>query len=210
MQHVGDTMRILIYLLIAGNLFALAIGLLLLLAPDRLHAWIGQRPHWLTLRHFTKPLDVPHETDRALLKHPRLLGAILLVSAAIILIKGAMFVHQFSVVEGGRMLARLYSDTHWPTGAWETLWLSMIILLALGALLAAAVGLMALFRLDLLQGWSRIANQWVSTRQAVRPAAKPYFTLDKLAQEQPRAWGATITALALYAAAMLIWFSRGI
>ena len=201
-------MRILIYLLIAGNLLALFVGVTMQAAPGKLHTWFGTWAGWITLRRVTKPLDVPRNTDRFVLRHPRLLGATLLASAILILIKGALFVAPLSAAAGGQILARLFPATRLASTAWETLWLSSIWLLALGALLALAVGLLALFRMDWLESWSALSNRWISTRRVAKPAAKPYFGLDRLVRDKPRLWGGLITLLTLYTIAVLVWFVR--
>lgn len=201
-------MRILIYLLIVGNLLALFIGVTMQVAPGKLHTWFGTWVGWITLRRATKPLDIPRDTDRFVLRYPRLLGATLVASASLILIKGALFVAPLSTAAGGQLLARLFPATRLASAAWETLWLSSIWLLALGALLALAVGLLAWLRMDWLAGWSALSNRWISTRRVAKPAAKPYFGLDRRVHARPRLWGGVITLLTLYTLVMLVWFMR--
>ncbi len=201
----GSPLYYLILLLILGNLFALGIGVLMLVAPRRLGGIFKITDRWISMRRLTKPLDVPRQTDLAMLRYPRLLGAIMLVSAALILIKGANFISGVSVTDGGKLLARLYSGTRLSSGAWETLWLSLIIVIILGAVLAVAVGLMSLFKIGKLKDWATIANRWVSTRQMMKPLDMPHNNLDKLVRTQPRLWGGVITALALYSAVVLWW-----
>jgi hypothetical protein len=200
-------MRYLIYILIAGNLFALGVGVLLLVAPQKLVGWVGIGARWMSFRRATRTLDMNHNTDHALMQQPRLLGAILVVSGAIILVRGALFASHIGAVDGGRMLQTFFGANPNP-GAWETLWLSLLIAVMLGAVLALAVGLLALFNTDLLQRVSDIANRWVSPRQAMRPLARTYRGLDRMINDAPRFWGALITVLAIYAAGMLLWFAK--
>lgn len=201
-------MRTLIYLLIVGNLLALVLGVTMQVAPGKLHTWFGTWAGWITFRRATKPLDIPRDTDQFVLRYPRLLGATLLASAALILIKGALFVAPLSTAAGGQLLARFFPATRLARGAWETLWLSSIWLLALGAVLALAVGLLAWFRTDWLTNWSALSNRWISTRRVAKPAAKPYFGLERRVRAQPRLWGGLITLLTLYTLAVLVWFVR--
>lgn len=201
-------MRILIYLLIMGNLLALALGVTMQVAPGKLHTWFGTWAGWITFRRVTKPLDIPRNTDQFILRYPRLLGATLLASAILILIKGALFVAPLSTTTGGQLLARVFPATRLARGAWETLWLSSIWLLALGTVLALAVGLLAWFRMDWLARWSTLSNHWISTRRMTKPAAKPYFGVERWVRAQPRLWGGLITLLTLYTLVVLIWFVR--
>ena len=201
-------MRALIYLLIVGNLLALFIGVTMQVAPGKLHAWFGTWVGWITLRRATKPLEIPRDTDRFVLRYPRLLGAVLVAGASLILIKGALFVAPLSTAAGGQILARLFPATRLARAAWETLWLSSLWLLALGAVLALAVGLLAWFRTDWLEIWSTLSNRWVSTRRVTKPVAKPYFGFDRWVHTRPRLWGGLITLFTLYTLVMLVWFVR--
>ncbi len=205
----GSPMYYLILILIIGNLFALFIGVLMLAAPQQLGNVFKMTNRWISVRQMTKPLEVPHETDRAMLRYPRVLGAILLVSAALILIKGTIFISSVSVVDGGKLLARLYSGSQLSSGAWEALWLSLIAVILSGAVLAVVVGLMSLFNLGKLTDWTDAANRWVSTRQATKPLAMSHYQLDKMVSAKPRLWGGVITALALFSIFVLWWFVLG-
>lgn len=203
-------MRTLIYLLIVGNLLALFIGVTIQVAPGKLRSWFGTWAGWITLRRATKPLDIPRDTDRFVLRYPRVLGAVLVVSASLILIQGAWFVAPLSTSAGGQLLAHLFPATRLAHGAWETLWLTSLWVLALGAVLALAVGLLALFRLDLLKSWSVLSNRWISTRRAAKPVSTAYFGVEHRVRAQPLLWGGLITLLSLHTLAVLIGFLRGV
>lgn len=200
----------LIVLLIFGNVFALVIGVLMLAAPQHLSAIFKFSNRWISTRKLTKLLEQPRPTERAMLRYPRVLGAILLASALLILIKGANFITSMSAADGGKMLAQLYGDAKISSGAWETLWISLIAFIVIGAVTAIMVGLMALFRLDWLRHWSGSANRWVSTRRLTKPLDVPHYQLDELVSARPRLWGGVITALSLFSALVLWWFVRGI
>jgi hypothetical protein len=199
----------LIVLLIIGNVFAFGIGVLMLAAPQQLSAVFKFSNRWISTRKLTRPLEKPRQTERAMLRHPRMLGAILLASAALILIKGTIFVTGMSAAEGGRLLARLYGNAGNSGGLWESLWISLVAFIMLGALTAVVVGLMSLFRLDQLRRWAGSINRWVSTRKLTKPLEKPHYHLDKLVLAQPRLWGGVITVLALFSAVVLWWFVLG-
>ncbi|MHB8535837.1 MAG: hypothetical protein ACYDBW_10380 [Sulfuricaulis sp.] len=206
----GGALYYFILILIGGNLFALIIGLLMLASPRWLGDFFKMSNRWVSTRRMTKPLETPLPTDRALLRYPRVLGAIMLASAALILIKGAIFISEVSVADGGRMLARLYSGSTLPSVAWETIWLCLIIVIMVGALLAVVVGMLSLFRHGQLDRWVGSANRWVSTRQITKPLDMPHYPLDNAVSAHPRLWGGVIAVLALVSALVLWWFLRGV
>ncbi len=210
MQTTASTEVIdfIIMVLIAGNLFAVLIGVMMVVAPGRLDAWSRLGNTWISTRKLLKPLEVSRDTDTAMLRYPRVLGAVLLAGAVLILIKGWMFIAGISAVDGGRILARFFAPTKLAAGAWETLWVSMIVLIALGALSALAVGLLSLFKVEILKKWSDVANRWVSTQRALKPLDRPHYGLDRIIRGKPRIWGGIITAFALYTLVMLLWFVR--
>ena len=199
----------LVVLLIFGNVFALIIGVLMLVAPPQLSALFKFSNRWISTRKITKPLEKPRPTERVVLRYPRVLGVILLASAALILIKGAIFITGMSVADGGRLLARLYVAADISSNLWESLWISLIAFIAMGTVMAVAVGLMSLFQLGKLKHWAESINRWVSTRQLTKPLDTPHYQLDKLVVAQPRVWGGVITVLALFSAAVLWMFVLG-
>src|SRR4030067_324672 len=67
----SDVVRYLILLLIAGNLFALAVGVMMLLAPARLNAWFNVTDRLISMRRLTKPLDGMRDTDATLFRYSR-------------------------------------------------------------------------------------------------------------------------------------------
>jgi hypothetical protein len=193
----------LILILIFGNLFAVGIGVTMFAAPQRLGAVFKFSNRWISTRRVTKSLDTPHQTDRVMLRYPRVLGAIMLASATLILIKGTIFVSHMSIADGGKLLVQFYHGTILSNSLAEALWLSLIAIILLGAVLAAAVGLMSLFKLGLLKFCAESVNRWISTRQLTKPLDMPHFHLDRLVSDKPRLWGGVITALALFSTIVL-------
>jgi hypothetical protein len=196
----------LVILLIVGNAFAFVIGMLMLLAPKQLRAFSKSSNRRISTRKLTKPLDKSRPTEPVMLRYPRALGAVLLASAALILVKGAVFVTGMSAADGGRLLAQLYGDVNVSGAVWEVLWISLIGFIGLGAAAAVVVGLMALFRLGQLRRLAGYLNRWISTRKLTKPLNTPHNTLDKLVAARPRAWGSAISVLSLFSVAVLWWF----
>ncbi|MHB8622437.1 MAG: hypothetical protein ACYC9J_05180 [Sulfuricaulis sp.] len=198
----------LILILIIGNIFALGVGMLMLAAPQRLDAVFKISNRWISTRRAMKQLEMPHSTDRVMLRYPRVLGAIMLASAALILIKGAIFISNVSIADGGKLLAQFYRGTKLSSSVAQSLWLSLITIILFGAVLAMVVGLMSLFKLGKLKFWAESANRWISTRQLTKPLDLPHYHLDRLVSDSPRVWGGVITVLALFSAIVLWWFVR--
>jgi len=205
----GSTFYYLILFLIFGNLFAFFIGVLMIAAPQRLGNLFRISNRWISTRRMTKPLEKPRQADRAMLRYPRVLGAIMLASAALILIKGIIFISGVNAADGGRLLARLYSGVNLSAVAWEVIWVTLITIILLGAIMAIAVGLMSLFKLGKLKHWAESANRWVSTRQLTKPLDMPHYHLDKMVSAKPQLWGGVITALSLFSSLVLWWFVLG-
>ena len=205
----GSTFYYLILFLIFGNLFAFFIGVLMIAAPQRLGNLFRISNRWISTRRMTKPLEKPRQADRAMLRYPRVLGAIMLASAALILIKGIIFISGVNAADGGRLLARLYSGVNLSAVAWEVIWVTLITIILLGAILAIVVGLMSLFKIGKLKHWAESANRWVSTRQLTKPLDMPHYHLDKMVSAKPQLWGGVITALALFSSLVLWWFVLG-
>ncbi|MDO8704845.1 MAG: hypothetical protein Q7J84_07865 [Sulfuricaulis sp.] len=205
----GSALYYLILLLIFGNLLAFFIGVLMVTAPARLNNLFRISNRWISTRRMTKPLAMPRQADRAMLRYPRVLGAIMLASATLILIKGMIFISGVSIADGGRLLARLYRGVDLSAGAWEVTWLVLLTIIFLGAILAIAVGVMSLFTLGKLRHWADSANRWVSTRQLSKPLDIPHYHLDQLVQAKPRLWGGVISAVALFSSLVLWWFVLG-
>lgn len=202
--------RWLLFLLIAGNGVAFVVGVLLWTRPQHYLGWFEpKRGKPRSVRQLVKPFDIMRDMDRWLLTQPKLVGAIIIVSALFILAKGAFFVSDISLREGGEILRRLFGTGQaWSPQAWEYLWQNLVLVLGLGTVFALLVGLLALNRFELLQHWSAVANRWVSMRRATKDLAQPYYGPDSLVRVRPRLWGAIISFSALYSAGILLWLMR--
>ena len=201
----SSVVHYLILFLIAGNLFAIVIGVLLMAAPEWMAVLRDFSNRWISTRQLTKPLDVPHETDHAMLRYPRTLGAIMLASGSLILVKGGLFVYGLSVTEGGRLLAHFFGVRNMTLSVWESLWLTLMSVIMLGALLALLVGVLSLFMTPTLERIVKIANTWLTVRRTLKPLTKPNYKFDRMVTGNPRLWGGAIVVVALYAVAVLWW-----
>lgn len=195
------------YLLIAGNVFALLVGILMLAVPQRLEALFNISDRWVSTQRAFEPLDLVHDSERHLFRYPHVLGGILVIGAAFILVRGGLLAANLDAVQGGRLLARIFG-AKLPPAAWEVLWLSLVAVLLLGALLALILGILSFYRLETLKRWSAAANRWVATRHLFEPLDTPYYVLNRIVHEKSRLWGALIVVFALGALTALIGYLR--
>jgi len=195
------------HLLIAGNLFALVVGILMLAMPHRLEALFKVSDRWVSTKRAFEPLDLMHDADRHVLRYPRVLGSILVVGALFVLVRGGLFAAGMDAVQGGRLLERIFGG-RLPGPAWEVLWITLVSLLLLGALLALVLGILSFYRLETLRRWSAAANRWVATQHLFDPLDSPNYALNKIVHEKSRLWGALITVFALAALVALFWYLR--
>jgi hypothetical protein len=207
MSGMSEVSRIFIAILVAGNALALLAGLALVFAPKRVVALLGMRgAHPVSVRKVTKRLEVPRDAEKIMLRYPRILGGALLAGGVFVVIKWAFFVQSVTVASGGQILKQLFQNVNWSAPAWEMLWVSLLVIVLVGAALAIIVGLLAFTSANKLKKMSALANQWVSTRQAAK--AQPYYSLDRMMAARPQTWGVIISVLSLYTLAMLAYFTR--
>lgn len=208
---ISEVTRLLVVVLVAGNVVALAAGLSLLLAPQRVAKWLEwSSDHPMSVRRLTKSLERPRDSEQTMLRYPRMLGGALLAGGIFVSVKWIFFLASLSVVDGGRMLMRLFPGNTWSAPTWESLWVTLLVLVLIGAVLAILVGGLALVRVQTLRRFSSFANRWISMRQAAKPVSRPYYGIDRLVAEHPQIWGGVITLLSIYTLAMILWFARGL
>lgn len=196
-------------LLIAGNLFTLLIGVMMLVAPHRLASMFKVSDRWVSTKRTFEPLDMVHDTDNIALRYPRALGVILVLAAVFILIRGGVFAASLSAADGGRLLARFFGAGKIPSAAWEVLWLNLVAIVLLGALMALVLGLLSFYgKKEILQRLFGLANRWVATHHIFDQLDKPHYGFNKLIHEKSKFWGACITAFSLCAIFLLIWYLR--
>jgi len=209
MASLTGWLHLVIMLLLAGNIVALFIGVSLIVWPGSAPGWFGSKHKPRSLRQVLKPLETVHETDKLMMRRPAVLGALLFLAAAIILVEGTRLVSTLTVAQGGEMLMKLFGGVAARRPLWETLWMSVVVFVALGALFSLAIGAAALFRPSLLRQWMVMANRWVSTRKAAKTiSGKSYYHVDRTLQSNPRALGIVVTLTSTYVVLMLIWLLR--
>ncbi len=203
-----EFLRIGLLALLAGNVLAVIVGVVLIVTPRRLAAWSELTDRWVSTQPVASRLDQMRNVDAYALKYPRLLGALLLVGAAFLLVYGALLVERVGTYTGARVLAELFGVGALPMALWEVLWVCLLVLLLLGGVLALVVGGLALAAPPLLQRFSDAANRWVETGRGEQALDTPRYGFDASVRRQPRLWGVIITLLAGYTLGVLLWLWR--
>lgn len=203
-----ELIRVALMILLVGNVFAVVVGVFMIIAPQRLARWSRLPNRWVSTKAVIEPLEQMRDVDRYALRRPRLLGVLLLAGAAVILFQGSPFVWRLSIADGGRLLANVFGNSSMPSGPWEALWLSLVMLLVLGVLLTLTVGLLGLFSPGALARLHAKANRWISTRRSSEALDAPHYALDHIIRHRPRIWGGAIVLLAAYTLIHLLWLLR--
>lgn len=194
-----------LWFLFAGNVFAVLVGVLMVAAPQLLARWSHLANRWVSTHTLTERLEQMRDVDGYAFRHARIVGLALLAGALFILIQGGQFVRRLSIADGGSLLSDLFDGRNLPPAVWESLWLSAVILLLLGALLALVVGVLGLFERSWLQRFFGVANRWISTHRGTEALDVPRYPLDATIRHRPRIWGAVIALLGTYTATALFW-----
>lgn len=207
MSGMSEVTRLLIVVLIIGNVLALVVGLSLLVVPRKVIKLFSLNSvHPMSFRRATKSLEKPVDSEKVMLRYPRVLGGTLLAGGLFVLVKWGMFVASLNVKDGGQTLMRFYADSRLPEPVWESLWLSILVLILIGALAAIGIGLLALIKVQTLKKLSSFSNRWVSTRQAAKPVSRPYYGIDRFVATHPQALGGIIAVFSVYTLIMILWF----
>ncbi len=203
----GQWVSTFVLILIAANLLAAVVGVLMMFPRPGHSNFFKYGDRWISTRKLLKPFEIPRAADAKIMRYPRVLGLALSIGAAFIVIKLGVLLLNYRAVEGGQLLARVFNISL-DAPLWESLWITTLVLLLVGAVAAVLLGLAAVFNVGLIERLSARANRWVSTRRALKPLETPYYGFDTWVAKKPRLWGGVIVLAALYTAVVLFWFSR--
>lgn len=138
--------------LMVGLVFALFVGVLLLVRPPALFALNAILNRWIDTDSVLGKLDQPHHIERFLYRHHRVLGVMIVAGAGFVLWRWAFAYERSELLAalGTRWLAR---GLDWVPAAVETALVALH-----GAILV--VGVLVIFRPSALKGFERTANRW--------------------------------------------------
>ncbi len=152
--------------LLLGTFVALVVGVLLLIAPERVVAFKQYSDRWLTIRKHTKVLEVQRHHDPFFYHHHRAVGSLIIVGASYVLYRMAFDALGTLTPDMVDLPERLIF--------WQWLYDAGITFLTIGSFFALWVGGIIFFRPSLLKGIEQQANRWLSSRQALRRTDQNY------------------------------------
>ena len=150
---------------------------------------------WISTRLMLKPVEVPRDTQRALYRHHRLLGALVLAGAAYALAVLATLPD----LRGLAVQLAKRSNPHVMEVYLRAGWAFLLV----GNAAALLAGLALLLRPSLLKGVEAWANRSISLRSVGRFLETMNYAPDRLVQTYPRVAGTLIAVGSLWVAAHL-------
>lgn len=178
-----------------GGVFALAIGVGLIVRSDSVFRLFRRMNYSVSTRHATKPMAIPRDSGGFVLKHRRLIGAIFVLGAAysayglIARIDDAAVAAALNLKLAPLFVLMLVQATRW--------------ILIAGCVVSIAVGILLVFFPDAMRVIEKHASHWHSTRQLAPDGDKMILTLDNWVAAFPRVVGWIIVFPAL---GMVIYF----
>lgn len=166
------------YFFLLVGLFAAAIGVILMLAPDGYERLATRLNREWSTRRAMKDLEIPHYYERFFFRHHRWVGILLLIGCGYFFFA---FVTRMSPAEAAAGLPGP-SALLW---AWEGLFWFLVV----ANLVAAILALVILIRPSALKPLESVANRWISVRQATRGMEREHDEFDRFARRHHRGTG---------------------
>jgi len=186
-EIVGQTIFV---FLLAGAVFALAAGLLLVFRSETAFRISARMNYWVSTRAALRPLQEHRSISRPLYRSHRIVGALICAGALYSLIVLGM-------PSGEAAITKALSGVGTPqVSAWLAESLRTILLVGnLGALL---FGLVFIARPSALKSLELWADRRISARQASKPLEEMHMTADQFARAHPRLTGVLVILGSLY------------
>ncbi len=174
-----------------GGLFALSVGVGLIVSSDRVFRLFGLMNQTVSTRKAFKPMAVWRDSGGLVWKYRRRIGTILVVGAAYSVYELIVGIHDAAVVPVLNLklpplfVFWLVQSTRW--------------FLVGGCTVSIAVGILLVFFPEAMLAIEKRASHWISTRRLDPGAEKMNLTLDNWVAAFPRAagWILVVPALGL-------------
>jgi hypothetical protein len=171
------------------GIIGFAVGVGLVFNHVRMHQFFGIMNRWISMRHFTKWLAVPHDTELVGKPFQRLMGVVFILAAAF-----STFV-LITQVDVNRVVAALAINAPYSLIAWITECVRWFLIA--GGMAAIVVGIMLIFSPNSFIAIETRANHWYSFRRHIQSADAMHMGFDRSVESHPRAIGWIIAAAAL-------------
>jgi hypothetical protein len=180
----------------------IALGIGLNVGSARMFGFMKAMNRWVSLRDTMKPMEKPHDIDKAIYRHRRLFGAAFAICGAY-----TVYMLLFSI-DFTYVVAAL-SKNSTPVIV-ELLINNMKWLLVLGGVLAVVIGIMMFTSTYALPAFEASFNRWYSSEKLGESVDKMHFPLDNWAEAFPRTVGLLIAfgSAAVLTAAMIAWLGN--
>lgn len=178
-----------IFLLIAA-LLGILLGLLLTFKPDLMERINRVANRWISMRQIDRLLDRVISLEHWFYQYHRPLGILVILGAAYILVYfGVLFDKTIALQRLAGFAPRELMD-----GLLDALVLASLI----GAVAALFVGLLLWLRPSLLRGFEEEANQWISSRRAIKVLDVPHDQVNRFVARHMRQIGYLLLLGSLY------------
>jgi len=180
-----------IFLLICAPLGA-AISLMLIFKPQLMERFNRMANHWISARHLNHFLDRSISIEHWFYRYHRAFGAAVVLGALYIFVYfGIIFDKSYAL-----------QNLHWkiPTSLLDGLLDALVLSALTGGVVAFMVGLFLWLRPSLLRGIEAEANQWVSSRRAIKVLEVPRDQVESLVvrHAQRVAWLLLLGSICLF------------
>lgn len=143
-------LQVLLVFLFAGSVVGVAVGIGMLVSPDRIVVLNRYFSRWIGTRRLRDQLDRPRWIERYFYRHHKVAGVVLFFGAAFVL-------YAFLLNENVRRVG-----AYLPPGL-RGLWQAVTIALVIGGVVAVFTGAIVFIRPSLLRELEKAGNRWVST-----------------------------------------------
>lgn len=178
-----------IFLLIAA-LLGILLGLLLTFKPDLMERINRVANRWISMRQIDRLLDRIISLEQWFYQYHRPLGILVILGAAYILVYfGVLF---------DKAIALQRLTGYIPSVLLDGLLDALVLTSLIGAVAALFVGLLLWLRPSLLRGFEEEANQWISSRRAIKVLDVPHDQMNRFVARHARQIGYLLLLGSLY------------
>ena len=178
-----------IFLLIAA-LLGILLGLLLTFKPDLMERINRVANRWVSVRQIDRLLDRIISMEQWFYQYHRPLG--------ILVILGAVYILVYFGVLFDKAIALQRLNGYVPSGLLDGLLDALVLTSLIGAVAALFVGLLLWLRPSLLRGFEEEANQWISSRRAIKVLDVPHDQVNRFVARHARQIGYLLLLGSLY------------
>lgn len=159
-----------IFLLVFAPLGAV-VSLLLIVKPQLVERLNRIANHWISTRSLNRLLDRSISIEYWCYRHHRALGAVVML--------GSVYIFVFFGILFDKPYAMRHVGWKLPDSLIDGLMDALVLTSLTGSVVAFLVGLFLFLRPSLLRGIEEEANQWVSTRRAIKMLDVPHDQVEK-------------------------------